>query len=430
MSLNSLSSFQSFDDFIQHPDLSTSLQQKNAFVSVQGNQWQIVTLTSKQVLLRKIFGCFRDTHHTQVINALKKSLQTKVFFDDSVQNIKKMLLVAQNVFQLQSVEEEIDVNEIHDSSKDTDAAINKLCLQSFDKQRFIKTQHYLVQNRDLFEEMQKQEIAFKIRSNKNHRLGIRVTKENFFILGKKTIGHGGFKQIRTAYDVQNNTCLAIARMLIGNPKVNRLVRFFRKRLARNEIKALENVKGKEGCIQLKSSFFYQGKNQQNKAMILMDLADQDLSRLIKKPLTVEEKLDLASQLIDILVLLSKDKIWHRDIKPQNFLCFKENGKNRIVMADFGLATHDRDLFAQKIIGGTPIYMAPENRRFFRLFNGKKGDVYSMGVTLSDFIKPEDNLPFLDTLIEDMQILDPSKRPSAEEVKTRFQQGLEEYIEKK
>lgn len=47
--------------------------------------------------------------------------------------------------------------------------------------------------------------------------------------------------------------------------------------------------------------------------------------------------DVFKQMIDSIVYLHKQKIRHRDIKPQNFLVFEKEPSIKIVLADFGFA---------------------------------------------------------------------------------------------
>lgn len=59
-------------------------------------------------------------------------------------------------------------------------------------------------------------------------------------------------------------------------------------------------------------------------------------------------------------------------------------------------------------------------------NGKKGDVYSMGKTLADFFPVKNRPEFMDKLIQEMLNKDPKKRPKAEEIQTKFRDGLAIY----
>ena len=97
-----------------------------------------------------------------------------------------------------------------------------------------------------------------------------------------------------------------------------------------------------------------------------------------------------------LAQVHDQQIVHRDIKPSNILLAKRN-REGVFLCDFGLG---RDLeFAtpeqMRDGAGTPMYMPPE--RLLRITaDEKKGDIYSLGVTLCEavtlkrpFVVPDD-----------------------------------------
>lgn len=86
------------------------------------------------------------------------------------------------------------------------------------------------------------------------------------------------------------------------------------------------------------------------------------------------------EILSAFKLLTKNKIMHRDLKPDNILL--HNG--RIKIADFGFSKSLKsptDL-AQTMLG-SPIYMAPE------VLNGEpytmKADIWSLGVVLYEMV---------------------------------------------
>ena len=58
-------------------------------------------------------------------------------------------------------------------------------------------------------------------------------------------------------------------------------------------------------------------------------------------------------------------IVHRDIKLENFLMYNQNGRNKIILIDFGFATYARNDDEMALKLGTPQYAAPEifNEKF-------------------------------------------------------------------
>lgn len=80
-------------------------------------------------------------------------------------------------------------------------------------------------------------------------------------------------------------------------------------------------------------------------------------------------------------------IVHRDLKPDNlFLCHPSTADERVRVMDFGIAhfaaptDEQGTLTTQRMVLGTPSYMAPEQLMASRHVDGK-ADVYSLGVVL-------------------------------------------------
>ncbi|MFE0023444.1 serine/threonine-protein kinase [Amycolatopsis sp. NPDC059021] len=101
-------------------------------------------------------------------------------------------------------------------------------------------------------------------------------------------------------------------------------------------------------------------------------------RLAEGPLSAEEAVRVAGDLLDALEAAHGAGIVHRDVKPANVL-LAEDGET--LLADFGIAVHHADttITGTGTLIGSVEYMAPER------LNGKDGlaesDLYSLGVTL-------------------------------------------------
>lgn len=92
-------------------------------------------------------------------------------------------------------------------------------------------------------------------------------------------------------------------------------------------------------------------------MILEFCPDGNLEDVVSKrgPLPEQEALAIAYQLARGLQFISKRKVVHRDIKPDNVFNKKEAGHMIYKLGDFGFAVKKQ--INQDIVG-TPIFMSP------------------------------------------------------------------------
>ncbi len=108
------------------------------------------------------------------------------------------------------------------------------------------------------------------------------------------------------------------------------------------------------------------------------------ARLKKGPLPQEEAIRYARQIAAALEAAHEKGIIHRDLKPGNVMLTRSGVK----VLDFGLATleGDQTLTAERMVMGTPAYMAPEQR------DGRpadvRTDVYAFGLVLYEMLMGE------------------------------------------
>ena len=119
---------------------------------------------------------------------------------------------------------------------------------------------------------------------------------------------------------------------------------------------------------------------------LTELCDQER-------LTTRERLELFVEVCEAIQHAHQRGILHRDVKPQNVLVTREDGRLRARVIDFGLAkAFDRplvdgaELTQLGVAVGTPSYMSPEqaDRRLTPDVDSR-ADVYSLGVLLYELL---------------------------------------------
>ena len=127
--------------------------------------------------------------------------------------------------------------------------------------------------------------------------------------------------------------------------------------------------------------------------ILMEAANCDFERELinrsnkKAFFTESQLLIILNYLVDTFAFLQKCGISHRDVKPQNILCFGENGYK---ISDFGEARRKYNLnidedTSKQTLRGTELYMSPILFKALHCFsnnieyNSFKSDVFSLGM---------------------------------------------------
>jgi serine/threonine protein kinase len=112
----------------------------------------------------------------------------------------------------------------------------------------------------------------------------------------------------------------------------------------------------------------------------------------KNRLTLDERLELFTQVCDAVDHAHERGVIHRDIKPSNILVAYQASRPVVKIIDFGVAKAlsqpltDRPfhtMIGQAI--GTPEYMSPEQAEMDRQSIDQRSDVYSLGVLLYELL---------------------------------------------
>ena len=176
---------------------------------------------------------------------------------------------------------------------------------------------------------------------------------------------------------------------------------------------------------------------------VMPLA-KSVEQKIKK-FTLDEKVEVIRMLLNMLVDLHQNGIAHRDIKPANILFYNEE----FVLSDFGLVYFKKKKFktpvGKKV--GAKQTIAPQMEKDAQSANKYKADVYSMAKTiwiiltgdefsfggqyiatseigLSRKLKCDKYLYPLDKLLAQCTDYTESARPTAEEMKNKFEEWIQ------
>ena len=125
---------------------------------------------------------------------------------------------------------------------------------------------------------------------------------------------------------------------------------------------------------------------ENKYYLIMEFVDgKDLSFYIRnnKKRSIKDIINIAYQISSALSFAHKNKVIHRDIKPQNIILDKYG---KIKITDFGIAKinvpHALTVEGERVMG-TTYYMSPEQIKGEPV--DLKTDIYSMGILLYEMV---------------------------------------------
>lgn len=130
-------------------------------------------------------------------------------------------------------------------------------------------------------------------------------------------------------------------------------------------------------------------------LVLEDVRGIPLGEFWKdSPKTLEVFLNLAIQITEILSILHKENVVHKDIKPANILVQKETEK--VYLIDLGLASlinsEEQAPISPETLEGTLSYISPEQTGRMNRSIDFRTDLYSLGITFFELLTGR--LPFI------------------------------------
>ncbi|MFW6074773.1 MAG: serine/threonine-protein kinase [Chloroflexota bacterium] len=133
-----------------------------------------------------------------------------------------------------------------------------------------------------------------------------------------------------------------------------------------------------------------GREQDVPFIVMQYVSGPSLKEYVRDngPLTIEESIEFARQILDGLTAIHDNDIIHRDVKPQNILLEEDK---RAKLTDFGVAfvAQEAGLTDAGSTVGTAAYMAPEQASGEGI--GPASDLYAVGVILYEMLTGQ--LPF-------------------------------------
>ena len=247
----------------------------------------------------------------------------------------------------------------------------------------------------------KRSLSFDIRNSIGHfslltnpeNFEIKTFDSNYYTILRQ-IGKGSYGKIYLVEDPKTKKEYALKKIIISNSlelKENQDEYILTWKLTKlnPELKIV-----KKYAIEIKQLDKY------NLVMyVLMEVAncdwEQELINRYKENAyyTENELIDILKSLVNTLAELQKRGISHRDVKPQNILCF---GKNGYKLSDFGEAKTKKKTFIKsnnydentrkQTVRGTELYMSPILFKALQMnsadgaqYNAYKSDVFSLGM---------------------------------------------------
>ena len=203
----------------------------------------------------------------------------------------------------------------------------------------------------------------------------------------KTIGEGGMANVYLANDTILDRKVAIKVLLGDLSNDEKFIRRFKR-----EALSVSNL-SHPNIVEV----YDVGEEDGNYYIVMEYIEGKTLKQLLQKrgALTLNEVIDIMTQLTDGLAHAHEAYIIHRDIKPQNIM-IEDNGLVKITDFGIAMALNSTQLTQTNSVMGSVHYLPPEQA------NGKgstvKSDIYSLGILMYELLTG--SVPFKgDTAVE-------------------------------
>ncbi len=194
-------------------------------------------------------------------------------------------------------------------------------------------------------------------------------------LVERVLGHGGMGKVYLSRDLTlHNRAVVIKVLLEAAVKDDYVVRKFRQ-----EVEALSRI-DHPGVVNVLGA----GELPDGKPYIVMQYVNGVTlrSQIPVEGMDLERAAVILKQIGAALEHVHEQKIFHRDLKPDNIMLQSLKGEEHVKVVDFGIAKVKDSVVApstvDKVPVGTVVYMSPEQLRGGERITAAS-DIYSMGV---------------------------------------------------
>ncbi|HEY4423734.1 MAG TPA: serine/threonine-protein kinase [Pyrinomonadaceae bacterium] len=234
------------------------------------------------------------------------------------------------------------------------------------------------------------ELGLKIISSESAKKSTTVSGPADSLIGttidqkylvERVLGHGGMGKVYLARDLTlHNRAVVIKVLLEASVKDDYVVRKFRQ-----EVEALSRI-DHPGVVNVLGA----GELSNGKPYIVMQYVNGVTlrSQIPVEGMDLERAAVILKQIGAALEQVHEQKIFHRDLKPDNIMLQSLKGEEHVKVVDFGIAKVKDSVVApstvDKVPIGTVLYMSPEQLRGGERITAAS-DIYSMAVVAYEML---------------------------------------------